>query len=236
MNVVGYLRVSTDEQAESGAGLAAQRDAIERHCERLGWSLQEVHEDDGISGKAKLDKRLGLMDAINAIGKGDVLLVAKRDRLARDMMSSILLEQMVAKKGGRIVSVAGEGTDDDDPTSVLMRRMVDAFAEYERLVIAARTRAALQAKKRRGQRTGRVPFGKVLVEKTIIRSKSGRPAQLADNAEQLKVVVRVQRLKAEGKSMRAIADQLTDEKVPTATGRSRWSHSTVQRFLQRAAS
>ncbi len=235
MKAIGYLRVSTDEQAESGAGLAAQRDALERHCERLGWSLEEVHEDDGVSGKAKLHKRLGLMDAINAVGKGDVLLIAKRDRLARDMMSSIMLEQMVTKKGGRIVSVAGEGTDDDDPTSVLMRRMVDAFAEYERLVIAARTRAALQAKKRRGLRTGRVPYGKVLVQKSIIRSKSGRPAQLTDNQEQLKVVVKVQRLKADGKSMRAIADQLTDEGIPTATGKDRWSHSTVQRFLQRAS-
>ena len=235
MKAIGYLRVSTDEQAESGAGLAAQRDALERHCERLGWSLEEVHEDDGVSGKAKLHKRLGLMDAINAVGKGDVLLIAKRDRLARDMMSSIMLEQMVTKKGGRIVSVAGEGTDDDDPTSVLMRRMVDAFAEYERLVIAARTRAALQAKKRRGLRTGRVPYGKVLVQKSIIRSKSGRPAQLTDNQEQLKVVVKVQRLKADGKSLRAIAGQLTDEGIPTATGNDRWSHSTVQRFLQRAS-
>ena len=235
MKAIGYLRVSTDEQAESGAGLAAQRDALERHCERLGWSLEEVHEDDGVSGKAKLHKRLGLMDAINAVGKGDVLLIAKRDRLARDMMSSILLEQMVAKKGGRIVSVAGEGTDDDDPTSVLMRRMVDAFAEYERLVIAARTRAALQAKKRRGLRTGRVPYGKVLVERSVIRSKSGRPAQLADNPEQLTVLVKVRTMRAEGQTMKAIAERLTDDGIPTATGRSRWSTSTIQRILERAS-
>jgi len=235
MKAIGYLRVSTDEQAESGAGLAAQRDALERHCERLGWSLEEVHEDDGVSGKAKLHKRLGLMDAINAVGKGDVLLIAKRDRLARDMMSSILLEQMVAKKGGRIVSVAGEGTDDDDPTSVLMRRMVDAFAEYERLVIAARTRAALQAKKRRGLRTGRVPYGKVLVERSVIRSKSGRPAQLADNPEQLTVLVKVRTMRAEGQTMKAIAERLTDDGIPTATGRSRWSTSTIQRILERTA-
>ena len=235
MKAIGYLRVSTDEQAESGAGLAAQRDALERHCEGQGWQLQEVHEDDGVSGKAKLHKRLGLMDAINAVGKGDVLLIAKRDRLARDMMSSILLEQMVAKKGGRIVSVAGEGTDDDDPTSILMRRMVDAFAEYERLVIAARTRAALQAKKRRGLRTGRVPYGKVLVERSVIRSKSGRPAQLADNPEQLTVLVKVRTMRAEGQTMKAIAERLTDDGIPTATGRSRWSTSTIQRILERTA-
>lgn len=235
MRAIGYLRVSTDEQAESGAGLAAQRDALERHCDRLGLRLEEVHEDDGVSGKAKLDKRLGLMDAINAVGKGDVLLVAKRDRLARDMMSSVLLEQMVAKKGGRIVSVAGEGTDDDDPTSVLMRRMVDAFAEYERLVIAARTRAALQAKRRRKQRTGRVPFGYVLVEKSVIRSKSGRPAELADNPEQQRVVVKIRKMRAAGQTMKAIASHLTDEGIPTATGRSRWATSTIQRILERTA-
>ena len=65
----------------------------------------------------------------------------------------------MGRRKARIVSTAGEGTDNDDPGSVLMRRMIDAFSEYERLVIKARTRAALAAKRRRGERVGTVPLG-----------------------------------------------------------------------------
>ena len=66
----------------------------------------------------------------------------------------------------------GEGTEGDEPTNVLMRRIVDAFAEYERLIIAARTRAALQAKIRRGHRCGKVRFGYDLAAdgKTLVKN------------------------------------------------------------------
>lgn len=88
-----------------------------------------------------------------------MLLVAKRDRLGRDPLVVAMIESAVQRKGARIVSAAGEGTDSDSPSDVLMRRMVDAFAEYERLVIGARTKAALQAKKIRGERVGSIPYG-----------------------------------------------------------------------------
>lgn len=86
------------------------------------------------------------MDALSILGSGDVLLVAKRDRLGRDPLIVALIEAAVSRKGCRIVSAAEEGTASDGPTDVLMRRMVDSFAEYERLVIKSRTRAALDAK------------------------------------------------------------------------------------------
>jgi DNA invertase Pin-like site-specific DNA recombinase len=180
-----------------------------------------------------LDKRPGLLDAVNAVTRGAVLLVSKRDRLARDVVACAVVERMVAKRGGRVVSVAGEGTDSDDATSILMRRIVDAFAEHERLVIAARTRAALQAKRRRGERAGRVPLGYSLAPADTATSRSGLPVALVPVEAQLKVVERIRREHAAGLSMRTIAQRLTDDGVPTATGGNRWCHSTVQRVLER---
>lgn len=58
-----------------------------------------------------------------------------------------------------MVSAAGEGTDSDNPTDILMRRIVDAFGEDERLLIGARAKAALRAKRAQGLRAGDVPFG-----------------------------------------------------------------------------
>jgi DNA invertase Pin-like site-specific DNA recombinase len=151
---VGYVRVSTEEQADSGLGLDAQRAAIRSAAERTGLEIVAWYADEGVSG-GKIDGRIGLINALNAIKRGYVLLVAKRDRLARDAMLACWIEKEVAKRFGRIVSVAGEGTDNDDPTSVLLRRIVDAFAEYERLMIGARTKAALRVKVGRGERVGR---------------------------------------------------------------------------------
>jgi site-specific DNA recombinase len=232
MQAVAYVRVSTDEQAESRAGLEAQLHAVRQHCEKNGWQLVGTFTDAGVSGAAALDKRPGLLDAVNAVTRGGVLLVAKRDRLARDVVACAVVERMVAKRGGRVVSVAGEGTDNDDATSVLMRRIVDAFSEHERLVIAARTRAALQAKKRRGERAGRIPFGYQLADNGA-RSRAGNPVALAAVPAQLAVVERIRRERAAGRSMRAIADGLTVDGVPTATGAARWAYSSVQRVLQR---
>ncbi|MCZ6699679.1 MAG: recombinase family protein, partial [Planctomycetota bacterium] len=89
-----------------------------------------------------IDKRPGLVLVIDALGKGDVLLVAKRGRLARDTLMARWLETEISKRGARIVSASGEGSDDDSPTSVLMRRIIDAFAEYQRLMIRARAKSA----------------------------------------------------------------------------------------------
>lgn len=235
MQAVCYVRVSTDEQAESRAGLEAQLHAVTQHCQKNGWQLVGTFTDAGVSGAAQLDKRPGLLDAVNAVTRGAVLLVAKRDRLARDVVACAVVERMVKKRGGRVVSVAGEGTDNDDATSVLMRRIVDAFSEHERLVIAARTRAALQAKKRRGERAGRVPFGYQLADATTsaTRSRAGNVVALEAVPAQLAVVERIRRERASGRSMRAIAKGLTDDKVPTATGAARWAQSTIQRVLQR---
>jgi DNA invertase Pin-like site-specific DNA recombinase len=234
MIAVFYRRVSSDDQAESKAGLQAQLDACTNYAQRAGLEVAGEFSDEAISGAAPLDKRPGLMDAMALIGPGDVLVVAKRDRLGRDPIIVALIEAAVIRQGGRVVSAAGEGTEGDDPTSILMRRIVDAFAEYERLVIKSRTRAALAAKRKRGQRTGSIPIGMMLVDDGA-RSKTDRPLALVASPEDLAMMALVRQLKDSGLSLRRIAAELDRRGIPTKLGGDRWYASTIAVILKRIA-
>ena len=102
MAAIGYVRVSTDAQGDSGAGLAAQRDAIAAYAKKAGLDLVAVHEDAGVSGAAELADRPGLIAAIGQMKKGDVLIVAKRCRLGREQMAVLMIERAVTKRGASI--------------------------------------------------------------------------------------------------------------------------------------
>jgi DNA invertase Pin-like site-specific DNA recombinase len=119
---IGYLRVSTGEQVTSGLGLEAQRNAIEQTAARLRLPLIAVLSDDGISGTVPLEQRPGLLDAVNLLRRGDVLVAAKRERIARDPLTMLLVERSARERGAHLISAAGEGTDDDNATSQLLRR------------------------------------------------------------------------------------------------------------------
>jgi DNA invertase Pin-like site-specific DNA recombinase len=224
---IGYKRVSRDQQAESGAGLAAQEDSIRACARRLGLDLVAVFatEDEGVSSVDPLDKRPELLDAIAALGRGDVLVVAKRDRLGRDPIVVAMIEAAVARRGARIVSAAGEGTETDGPTDVLMRRIVDAFAEYERLIIKARTRAALGAMKKRGERVGGIPFGyRLAADEVHLEPDEGEQAVL----DQIKT------MRAAGRTLVDIASELNTRGI-MRRGNGRWDHSFLSRLLSRQA-
>jgi DNA invertase Pin-like site-specific DNA recombinase len=151
-----------------------------------------------------------------------VLLVAKRDRLGRDPLVVAMIESAVTRKGARIQSAAGEGTDSDSPSDVLMRRMVDAFAEYERLIIGARTKAALGAMKARGERTGGVPYGYAL-------GADGKQLITHEREQAALAVVRL--LRKGGASFRAIATELTVRGyVPR--GGAAWHPQTIKNIAE----
>ena len=203
---VAYLRVSTDEQH---LGPEAQRAALVAWAAREGVTIVAWHVDQGVSGAAAIADRPGLLAAVADLrehGAG-VLAVAKRDRLARDVMAAAMVERLTADAGARILSAAGEGTESDDPAAVLMRRMVDAFAEYERALIAARTRAALAVKRSRGEVSNHAPFG--------YRAVDGR--LVADEGEQA-VIARVREARARGLTVRAIAAELAAAGVVSRKG------------------
>jgi len=105
-------------------------------------------------------------------------------------------------------------------------RLMGSLAEFERDLIAERTRSALALKKSRNERTGAVPFGYDLADNGI---------DLVPNATQQEALVLIAELRAAGLSLRDIAQALTDRNIPTSKGNSQWKHSTVARIVTRAA-
>lgn len=196
---VAYLRVSTEDQ---NLGPEAQRAAIERWAAANGITVASWHVDQGVSGGAAIDKRPGLLAAVDAAGerKAGLLVVAKRDRLARDVMLAAMTEQLLARQGARVVSAAGEGTEggSDDPSAQLMRTLVDAFAQYERALIRSRTKAALAVKKARGEISGTVPYGFACAE----------GGKLVPCDPEQRVLAAIQSMRAGGMSLRAVVAEL----------------------------
>jgi DNA invertase Pin-like site-specific DNA recombinase len=218
---VAYIRVSTEDQ---NLGPDAQRASIARWADANGVTIVAEYQDHGISGGAGLDERPGLMSAVNAVaGHGaGYLIVAKRDRLARDIMVAAMVDRLIEREGARIVSADNAGNG-DSPEAILLRRMVDVFAEYERAMIKARTKAALAVKKSRNEFCGgKLPYGFVLAAdgKTLV----------ADEQQQ-EVIVQMRSMRDEGKSLRAIALWLTEQgHLPTS---GRWHAETVSLVLSR---
>ena len=216
---VAYLRVSTDRQDLSPE---AQRDAIDRWAQGHGVEVVAVHEDLGISGGAEIDKRPGLLAAIDAVrerGAG-VLVVARRDRLARDVLVSAMVERLCERHRARVQSADGTGNG-DGPEAALLRGIVDVFAAYERAVIRSRTRAALAVKRARGERVGTIPYGYRL-------ATDGKHVE-EDPAEQ-RVVERARELRAGGRSLRYIGRTLAEEGHAPRSGR-RWHVQVLARMV-----
>ena len=222
MKAVAYLRVSTIDQTDSGLGLEAQRAAVQAEAQRLGVELADEHifVDAGISGGAELADCPSLVDALDALAKGDLLIVAKRDRLGRDVYRLALVERMAERAGARIVSADGAGNG-DDPAALLMRRMVDAFAEYERALIKARTSAALRQKRKRNERVGAVRYGYKLAND----GRTERP--VSDEQATIRLAVS---LRDQGLSLRRISAALAEQGRVSRTGRP-FAASQVQRML-----
>ena len=198
--VVAYIRVSTEDQH---LGPEAQLAAIHTWAGRQGVTVVSVHRDLGVSGATPLADCPGLMAALDDLGAQGAgsLVVAKRDRLARDVMKAAMVEARAEKVGARVVSTAGEG-DGTDPAAQLMRTIVDAFAQYERAMIASRTRAALAVKKAKGERTGGIPYG-----------FSDLDGQLVPNDDERAVIVRARELSSQGMSLRAICAAFKEARI-----------------------
>jgi DNA invertase Pin-like site-specific DNA recombinase len=210
MRVLGYVRVSTEEQSDSGAGLEAQRRAIEAECLRRGWQLLEVVEDAGFSAKDL--KRPGIQEALRVLEEGDArgLVAAKLDRLSRSMIDFTALMATAQKQGWALVALDC-AVDTTTPAGEAMANVLATFAQFERRLISQRTREALAVKKSQGVRLG-------------------RPTTMPK-----KVVNRIRRERAAGKTFAEIADRLNADGVPTAQGGRRWYPATVRYTLRRAS-
>ena len=200
---IGYCRVSTLEQGDSGAGLSAQRATIEAEAARQGWDLELV--EDVASGKT-LARRPALATALEDLdaGRAHVLVVAKLDRLSRSLVDFARLMERAKRRGWRLIAV-DLGVDTGAPTGRLVANVMASVAEWEREAIGQRTREALAVKKAEGVRLGRPP-----VVGTATR-------------------FRIQALRASGLSWAGVADVLNADGVPTAQGGARWYPATVRK-------
>ena len=210
--VIIYTRVSSKQQALDGFGLEAQEDACRSYAAILHLPVGGVFHDAGVSGATPPHERAGLMAAIAALSDGDVLLVAKRDRLARDLMASILLTDLATKAGASIVSAAGEASDDQSPTGQFIRNILDAVSQYERAVITARMQGGKRAMRARGMRSERITQYGYGVAKNDDK-------QLVINDGEAQAIQRMIALRAEGLSLRAISAKLAEEGVMARNGK-----------------
>jgi DNA invertase Pin-like site-specific DNA recombinase len=204
IRAVGYRRVSTTEQADSGAGLAAQQTIIEAEAARRGWVLVDVLTDEAASGKS-LVGRSALEAAIAAVesGQAEVLVVAKLDRLSRSLLDFASLMARAQNKGWNLVAL-DLGIDLSTPAGEFLASVMASAAQWERRIIGQRTREAMAAKKAAGVRLGpprRLPN---LVAQQIID------------------------LRSSGLSWALVAANLNRLNVPTALAGRQWYPSTAR--------
>jgi DNA invertase Pin-like site-specific DNA recombinase len=204
---LGYVRVSTVEQGDSGLGLDAQRAAIEAECQRRGWTLQKLAQD--VASAKTTNRRPALAEALDALDRGhaDALIVAKVDRLARSLIDLAGILDRSRRHGWKLV-VLDLGLDPSTATGELTAHILGAVAQHERRLISDRTSAALRAKRAQGYRLGRPVLLPDMVRRRIVAERTS------------------------GATLTAIADCLTAEGVPTAQGGTRWYPSSVKAVLQ----
>lgn len=221
--VLGYTRVSTQEQV-TGFGLAVQAKAIRDYCKANGLRVVRMLSDEGQSGSNGLDTRVGLAEALAIVERGEVagLVVARMDRLARDLLLQETLMTRMRQAGAEVISVSEPDMDSDDPTRVLVRQVLGSISQYERALIRGRMMAGKAAKVAGGgYGGGRPPFGWRAEGKELV----------PDEREQA-VIARARQLSDEGLSSRQIAAKLDQEGRRPKEG-DRWSSVQVLRVLQR---
>lgn len=225
---IGYIRVSTEQQASEGVSLDAQRSKIVGWCKANDYDLVVVLEDAGVSGGADVAKRPGLSTALDAVKrhKADALVVAHRDRLARDTEVVGEVKKMLRKMRARIIAVDGMSSgiaNDDQPEAILVQGMEDLLSQHWRMVIKAKTKAALAYKKAQGEKYAPVPFG--------FREVEGR---LVTVEKEARVVSEILKQRKAGRTLAEIAEDLNGRGIEGKRG-GRWYPSTVRYLIQRQA-
>lgn len=226
MRVVGYCRVSTDEQASNGVSLNAQEEKIRAYCKAKDWDLIEVIRDEGIS--AKNLKRPGLQSILERVPKRnskrgfDGLIVVKLDRLTRSVGDLAFLNKLFEAHKVAFISIQ-EAVDTSTASGKLFHNIIACLSEWERGVISERTRDALRHKRNRGERAGEVPYGYML-------ANDGRTLEPIAKEQETLTKIRTLR-ESEQLSYSRIANQLNSQGVFTKKG-SCWYPESVRSVLQ----
>jgi DNA invertase Pin-like site-specific DNA recombinase len=207
---LGYIRVSTDKQADSGAGLQAQINFINAEASKRGATVEIISEGEGKSGK-KLSNRRALLLAIESLNKGEAqgLIVSKLDRLSRSVADFLTILDISRRNKWALV-IGDLAIDTSSPIGEAMATVSATFAQLERARISERTREGLAVKKSQGV-------------------KLGRPVKMSEELSG-----EILKLRLSGLSFRNIADKLNGERVQTVRG-GKWHASTIKATVKRVA-
>ena len=218
---IGYIRVSTQEQATHGYSLDAQTAKLQAYAALYDIELIDIVVDAGVSAKSL--KREGLQRVLSTLDNGgaDAVLIFKLDRLTRSVKDwNVLIEKYFTHKA--LLSVSDQ-IDTRTAAGRLCLNVLMSVAQWERETIGERTSTALQYKKSQGQHIGSVPYGYESIDKTLAVVESEAAA-----------IALIQELRQQGAKLQAIADELNAQNIATKRG-GKWYATSVKNVLERAA-
>ena len=223
MTVIGYARVSTEEQASGGVSLEDQKRRIAAYCELYGHELVSIEVDGGFSGKDL--NRPGAQVVLEALRSGRVqgVVIAKLDRWTRRLRDLIDLVDLLDSKKAALLSI-GETLDTSTATGRMVVHIIGAVMQMEREVSIERTKAGLAHKRAVGEKLGgAVPYG------FAVEVREGRKMLVKNPSEQA-VIADVLRLRATGLSLDRIASALNASESTTREGGA-WKRQYIHRIL-----
>jgi site-specific DNA recombinase len=220
MKTVGYVRVSTDKQADRGVSLDAQAEKIRAMAVVHNADLVDIIVDGGESAKSLQRPGMETLLALVDGKKVQAVIIAKLDRLTRSVKDLCELLDRFERRGVALISVA-ESLDTSSAAGRLVLNIMTAVSQWEREAIGERTRDAMSHKRSNGERVGNIQFGYRL----CADGKHVEP----DPAEQ-SVLDEIGRLRQSGHTMRGIAATLNHRALRTRRG-SAWRLEHVARII-----
>lgn len=232
-NAVGYVRVSTAEQAKKGISIKNQKMRIRRYAEDNDLTIIEICEDIGISG-SKIENRPGMKHLIYLVNdrKAEAVVSYKLDRLFRNAFDAIGTLNWLKEKKVSFHSIT-EKIDTTTPLGKFFVGITALYAEMERDVLSERIRDNLKMKKLRGEKTGgNVPYGyDSYIKKYVKRDSKNVPLYaLMENKQEQRRIRRMKKLRNQGMSYGSISDELNRLRYKTKSGK-KWAAMTVKRTI-----
>jgi site-specific DNA recombinase len=226
LTVIGYTRVSSQEQATEGVSLDAQRAQIEAWCAATGAVLLDVVEDDPVSGSRPLAEREGgsriARLLTQRVPEAMACAITRLDRLGRDAAETLTHLQQFARGRVGLVSLR-ERLDLTTPHGKAMAGVSAVFGQLEKELIGERTAEALDRLRDEGKVYGAVPYGWI---------RSGDI--LVPDTDEQRVRKEIIELRESRCSFREIATWLDREGIPAKKG-GRWSAMSVRSVCLSAA-
>jgi DNA invertase Pin-like site-specific DNA recombinase len=225
-NVIVYTRYSPQRNAETSESCEMQRESCEQYIFSKGDKLVKLFADPDASGADECREKL--WQAIESLNKGSVLLVFKLDRLARNVYLMETIRRIVAKKGATIEAVTGDVAG-DGPEIVMIRQVLSAISEYERKLIAQRTKWAMKSHTKKGHRTGRYATYGYKLDPNAPKAEKGKPCVLIPDEREMEAVKVIQAMR--GAKVGSVVTYMNKYYPQLARSPGRWHPKTVKRIL-----